>query len=394
MADRRLYYDDPAQERVLTRVVESGMLEGRPFVRLEETIFYPEGGGQPADRGTIAGISVLDVKARGSDVLHFLERALPVSDASVSALLDGARRFDFRQQHSAQHLLSALLEDRHAQPTTSFHLGDAYTAIEVRGGVPAQAKLRALEEEMQQAIRDDLEVRTFWVEPQELPALEVRSRGLPEGHVGPVRLVEIEGLDLNTCGGTHVRHLSEIQVVRLLGAEPARGGARIRFLAGGRVLRELGRLERLEAELKERIGTSAAELAPVLDGWKAERKELERKLRALEGMLAGTLAEALVAAPGALLKRLVPEAGPELLRELAHAVLARRPEAVVVLVGVRGDGSESCFLVQSGSAGPEDVSGIGGRLRERLHAKGGGKGRIFQGKGPGGADEGLLHDLE
>jgi alanyl-tRNA synthetase len=284
MADRKRFHDDAGLHRLDTTVVEAGEEEGRPWVRLEETVFYPEGGGQPADRGTIGGVAVLDVLSRGDRILHDLARAMPLGPVAVE--IDAALRFDRMQQHTAQHLLTALLAGRHGLPTTAFHLGERYTAIEVAGPVPSPERLREIEDEVNLEIRRDLSVSARWVSPEELSSLPIRSRGLPEGHAGQIRLVEIEGLDLNTCGGTHVRHLGEIQMVRILDAEPARGGARIRFLAGGRVLGELREEASIGAALKTRIGTAREEFAGVLDAWAAERKRLERRVKDLERDLA------------------------------------------------------------------------------------------------------------
>jgi alanyl-tRNA synthetase len=379
VADRKLFYDDPSLAQVDTEVIDAGETDGKPWVRLAETIFYPEGGGQPADRGTIAGIAVLDVRARGTEVLHFVER--PVPRGPATAILDAARRFDFRQQHTAQHALTALLADRHDRPTTAFHLGDAYAAIEVAGQAPSPDTLRRWEDELNAELRRDPAVRTEWVEPADLERRRVRSRGLPDGHVGPVRLVEIEGLDVNTCGGTHVARLGEVQMVHLLDAEAARGGARIRFLAGGRVLRRLHQAATLDEALQLRIGTAPEEFPQVLDGWQAERKRLEKALRELETELAARVGAELAAEPGPRFWRFLDGRGPEFLRAVANAVVALRPEALVALVGQSGEPPQACFLVQSGPQGPADASVDGRRLQERLGAKGGGKGRVFQGRG-------------
>jgi len=378
MADRKLFYDDPAMDRVRSRVVEIGDHTGRPFVRLEETVFYPEGGGQPPDRGTIAGVEVVDVQPRGAEVLHFLGRPFPGRvGEEVEGQLVAGRRFDFRQQHTAQHLLTAVLADRHRRPTTSFHLGERFVAIEVEGDPPPADRLAAWEAEVNALILEDRPVTTRWVAPDALATLPVRTRGLPKDHVGEVRLVEIEGLDLNTCGGTHVTRLGEIQTVHVVRVERARGGARITFVAGGRVLGELRRAESVEAALNERIGTAPEEFASVLDGWAAERKRSAKKLRELEAQLAVPLGEALAAEPGPVLARVLPSGGPELLRAVANAALAKRPQAAVALVSAE----EGCFLVQAGPEGPDDVAPLGTRLRDALGAKGGGKGRTFQGTG-------------
>jgi Ser-tRNA(Ala) deacylase AlaX len=379
MPDRKIFYDDPGRTEHRARVVEAGRDERGAYVRLDETIFYPEGGGQPADFGRIGPAQVLDVQSAGGGVRHYVDRDL--AEGLVETVLDAVRRFDHCQQHTAQHLLTAVLLDRHDLATTSFHLGAATTSIEVKGGAVSREGLRRFEREVNAYLREDRRVMTRWVEPAELPALPVRSRGLPEGHQGPVRLVEIEGLDLNTCGGTHVARLSEIQVVEILGAEPARGGTRITFLAGDRVIAGLDRRREIEEALRARIGTAPAEFASIIDGWNDDRRRLERRVRDLEAEVAGAAAAAVAAQEGDLLVAVRPGDTAESLRTIAAEVLKRRPAAVVVLAGGTGEDAGACFLVQAGPAGPADVAAIGGRVRDRLGAKGGGRGAIFQGKG-------------
>ena len=391
MADEKLYYDDPALDRVRTRIVERGEAAGRPYVRLERTVFYPEGGGQPPDRGTIAGVEVLDVQSRGGEVLHFLAAPLDLGPRPRG-------RGHHRRQaplrpaaaaHGAAPRSPRVLADRHRRPTTSFHLGDRFVAIEVEGDPLPPHRLTEVEAEVNALVLEDRKVMTRWVSPEILSTLPVRTRGLPKDHAGDVRLVEIEGIDLNTCGGTHVNRLGEIQAVHVLGAERARGGARITFLAGSRVLWELRRAETVEGAIKERIGTAPEEFAAILDGWAAERKRAAKKIKELEAQLAIPLGEALATEPGPLLARVLPGGGPELLRAVANAALAKRPDTAVVLVSEE----EGCFLVQAGPQGPEDVASLGAQIRQSLSAKGGGRGRTFQGTGgrvPAGLDLGAL----
>ena len=377
MFDLKRFYDDPTLARIDTEVVEAGEHEGRPYVRLAETIFYPEGGGQPADRGTIAGVAVTDVQSRGSEVLHFVEA--PVALGPATAILDSERRLDHRQQHTAQHLLTALVLERLGMPTTSFHLGADTSAIEVAGTPPPEGVLERIERGCNEAILRDVPVRTFWIEPDEKEAFGVRSRGVPEGHTGKLRIVEIEGIDRNTCGGTHVHRLGEIQAMHVQGAEPARGGARIRYLAGGRVLRALRQLETLEAGLKERVGTGRDEVLGVLDLWNEERRRAEKRVRELEADLGERIADGIAREEGDRLFRVLDGAGADQLRAVARAVLAKRPEAVVVLVGGGPGPEEAAFLVEAGPSGPADVAAIGASVRAALGAKGGGKGRTYQG---------------
>ena len=384
MPDRKRFYDDPALATLATSVIAAATVDGRHRVRLEETIFYPEGGGQPADHGSIGAASVLDVVSEGERVWHVVDRELPVGP--VTAVLDERRRFDHCQQHTAQHLLTAVLLDRHGRPTTSFHLGAAVTAIEVTGSVPTGAELRGFEREVNAHLREDRAVTTRWVAPEDLATLPVRSRGLPAGHEGRVRLVEIEGLDLNTCGGTHVARLAEIQAIEILDAEAARGGARIRFLAGHRLFTDLDRRRDLEDELRSRFGTAPEEFASVLDTREAERRRLARRVDELEERLARAEVASLPVVAGRFVTAVREGEGPDALRALASAIVERDPASVAVLAG------EACFLVQSGEKGPDDVSALGARVRDLLGARGGGRGRLFQGKGGAAPSQAALEE--
>ncbi len=375
MPDEKLYQDDMLLGRLDAEVIEAGKQGDRPWVRLERTIFHPEGGGQPADRGALGDVPVVDVQELGGRILHFVES--PVGLGPVEAFLDTERRFDLSQQHTAQHLLTAVLLERHGLPTTTFHLGESYAAIELDGQVPGPEAIAGYEDEVNALVREGRAVRTMWVEPGEMQTLGVRSRRLPEGLEGRVRLVEIDGVDLNTCAGTHVASLSELQLIHIFAAEPARGGARIHYLAGGRVLARLRETDALEAALKERLGTSPMDFARVLDGWLGERRALKSRVRKLEDELAAHVARELAATDGTRIEKTLPGAGPDMLRSLARAVLALRPDAVVSLVG---EAEITCFIVQAGPDGPADVSDIGEALREKLGAKGGGKGRTYQGR--------------
>jgi Ser-tRNA(Ala) deacylase AlaX len=297
------------------------------------------------------------VETRGGAVLHYVDG--PLEEDEVTVELDTARRLEMSQQHTAQHLLTSWLLAEHGMRTTTFHLGESYAAIELDGPSFDEERLVEVEDEVNALVRRDPPVTTRFIDPGQMEELDVRSRLLPEGHTGRLRIVEIEGLDRNTCAGTHVSRLAEIQAVHLLGMEPARGVTRVHFLAGVRVLRRLRALRDVEDDLKARLGTS-----PDL------RREASR-----------ALARELAAAPGRVIVHRLADATPDALRALARALLELRPEAVVALAGEAGTPPVACFLVQSGPRGPEDVSKPGEAVRDALGARGGGRGRTFQGRG-------------
>ena len=313
-------------------------------------------------------------------MIHYL--ASPLAPGPAVAEVDAGHRLDLTRQHTAQHLLTAILLDRHGLPTTAFHLGETYTAIEVDGPVPSEDALLGFEAEVNAEIRADRAVRTVWAEVGDLERLRVRSRGLPADHRGAVRLVEIEGVDLNTCGGTHVARLAEIQAVHILDAAPARGGARIRFLAGGRVLAALRDHGRREADLRRLLDSAPEDFARLITAGREERVYLAKRVRTLEAELAARVGADLAGEKAVRIERHLGSAGPEYLRNVANAALALRPEAVLVLTGDDPATGGICFLVRAGPDGPEDVSDVGEQVRARLGAKGGGRGRLFMGAVP------------
>ena len=160
--------------------------------------------------------------------------ASPVAPGPADLRLDWERRFDHMQQHTGQHLLSAVAQDRFGWATTAFHLGPDVSDVELAAPSLPAADLARLEEAVAAEIRAARAVVPRRVPLEEFRALPVRSRGLPEGFTGDVRLVEIAGVDLNTCGGTHLSNTAEIELVALLGTEALRGGTRVFFAAGGR----------------------------------------------------------------------------------------------------------------------------------------------------------------
>lgn len=219
------YERDPRRRELDAEVIAVGEESGRPWARLADTVLYPEGGGQPADHGWLGDVAVEDVQKRGGEVVHYLASA--VSPGRATLRLDWARRFDHMQQHTAQHLLSAVAADRFGWETTSFHLGAQTCDVELAAGALPAEQVSELEEAIAVEVRAARPVTTRRVSPEAMAGLAVRSRGLPAGHVGDVRLVEIAGIDLNTCGGTHLASTAEIECVKLLRSEPMRGGVRL-----------------------------------------------------------------------------------------------------------------------------------------------------------------------
>lgn len=373
------YERDPFATSLDTRILRSGEEQGRPFAVLEDTVFYPEGGGQPCDLGTLNGVAVVDVQKGEGGIRHYL--AAPLAEGPASLALDWTRRFDHMQQHTGQHLLTAVAQDRFHWGTTAFHLGGTVCDIELSATSISLREMEALEEAVAEEIRARREVSARWVSAEAYGQEAVRSRGLPEGHTGDIRLVEIAGVDLNTCGGTHLRHTGEIEALKLLGTESIRGGTRLFYVAGSRARRRLAAHEARNATLRTLLGAPDEDLIPALQTKLDQLLALERRGRKLEEELAEFQAAALAARPGALVEAHLEGKDMAFLQKLARGILGLDPAKAVFLTA--DSGGQGLFLLSAGEGSMLDVPAAGKAVAALLGAKGGGSGKSFQGKAPG-----------
>ncbi|MFZ1614903.1 MAG: DHHA1 domain-containing protein [Holophaga sp.] len=367
---------EPYLRELAATVLAIGTDERGPYAVLSDTILYPEGGGQPADHGMIGLSAVVDVQKRESEIRHYLAEAIPVGAAQV--VLDWARRFDHMQQHTGQHLLTAVAHTRFGWPTTAFHLGDTRCDVELETPSISTTELALLEYAIAEEIHAARVVRARQVSPEDYAALAVRSRGLPEGHSGAIRLVEIEGLDLNTCGGTHVRSTAELEVVKLLGTESIRGGIRLFFVVGGRARARMSEHERRNAALRALLGAPDEELVVALEAKLDQLKAAERRGRALEEEFATAVIDRLALGSDRILAHHFEDKDANFVQKAARQLASRVPSQVVFLTGTR-DGV-SCFVLTAGEASGFDVATAGKELASILDAKGGGAKGFFQGK--------------
>ena len=286
------------------------------------------------------------------------------------------------QQHTGQHLLSAVAQDRFSFATTAFHLGPEVCDVELDARALSDVELSALEDAVASEIRSARAVTPRRVTLAEFHALPVRTRGLPEGHEGDVRLVEIAGVDLNTCGGTHLANTAEIELVALLAAEPLRGGTRLFFVAGRRARRRLAAHEDRLAALRRVLGAPDAGL---VDAARAKLEQLAEARRELRHAGEELVAAAANAALGSGLR--VAHAHFEgrdmaFVQTVARQFAAKAGPRAALFTATR-EGQHVFALGAGEGFGSGDVQGLGREIAALLEAKGGGSGRVFQGKAPG-----------
>ncbi|XP_055860367.1 alanyl-tRNA editing protein Aarsd1-B-like [Biomphalaria glabrata] len=208
---------------------------------LEDSILFPEGGGQPDDRGTVNDIPVLKISRVGAEAVHFISSDISAG-TEVYLKLDWNRRFDHMQQHTAQHLITAITDKKYGYQTTSWSLGTDIVTIELETTSLTLDQMLDIEKSANENIRENISVRpTFYSDKNDPELKKFRGLGLPADHVGSVRVLSIEGIDDALCCGTHVSNLSHIQAIKLLCAEKGKKNKiNLSFLAGGRLLKYVG----------------------------------------------------------------------------------------------------------------------------------------------------------
>jgi Ser-tRNA(Ala) deacylase AlaX len=369
------FHREPYRRHLTTDVLACRGEGDRWLAVTADTLLFPGGGGQPGDHGTIAGQPVTEVLADADGGwLHVV--ALPVAPGSVEIALDWPRRFDHMQQHSAQHLITALAQDQFGLATLAFHLGAERSSVDLDAATLPPDLCRELQAFVNAEIRRAVPIRARTLAAGEVPGDTVRSRGLPEGHVGPVRIVTIEGIDANTCGGTHVASTAELQVVQFLGTERVHGGiTRLHYAAGGRALVLLEDGMAREQQIGRLLSCAPAAQPEAVVRLQAEAHALERQVRAVREELALALGAGLAHAAGEGVGALHrDEDDLRFLQAVASAACRLAPAALFLLTAQK---PESTFLL----AGPAaEVAALGPCLCELLEARGGGARGRFQGR--------------
>jgi alanyl-tRNA synthetase len=375
----RLYYTDSYLREFTARVTDCSP-DGATLY-LDRTAFYPTSGGQPFDLGAIDGVAILDVSDTDDGrIAHRLAEPIAAT-GEIAGTVDWERRFDHMQQHTGQHLLSAVFEELFSLHTVSFHLGAESATIDLEGGALDAARVAAAERRANEIVFENRPVTV-----QFEPASEARGLRKPSEREGIIRIVTIDALDRSACGGTHVRATGEIGAICIRRLEKIRQCVRVEFVCGGRAVRRaradydaLSKLAQLfSASFEEAPGMAAALMESARAGEKLQRK-LELELAAFRGKelyattVPGTdgVRRATQRSPRGNLEdlRAVAQNFTAQSRAIFLAILEEPPS--VLLAASEDAGIDAGKLVKAA------VTAAGGR--------GGGNARIAQGSVPGAA---------
>jgi alanyl-tRNA synthetase len=373
----KLYYKDAYIRQFSAQIIKRGTdVEGRHFVILDQTAFYPTSGGQPCDHGTVGSSRVLDVEITEDDVIiHYVDQLPSEEVENVEAEIDWERRFDHMQQHTGQHVLSAAFERLYDAGTTSFHLGKETVTVDIGLDPVTPEQLQAVEQLINQIVLEQRPVHTVFVEQEELSQYPLRNAPKVSENI---RLVIVNDFDWSPCGGTHPRNTGEIGPIKIIGTERTKGATRVEFACGWRVLRLMQQKQDIIKSLQQKVSSGELELPDAVDKLLVKNRDLEKEIQGLQSdLLQYQASEMVERAEWWNSYRLVAQALPiseiKGLQALAKAI-TDHSGVVALLVGEGGVGKEGKSVVPVVLARSQDVDISMNTLLKSLIEQHGGKG--------------------
>lgn len=382
---RKLYYEDAYTQEFHANIVEHGIEEnGTPFVVLEQTSFYPTGGGQPCDLGTINGVAVVDVEEVDGRIVHRLAEQLTETTGQAFGAIDWSRRVDLMQQHTGQHIFSAAFEQLYDGETVGFHLGRETVKVEIDLPEMTQEMVEEVEFLSNLIIMEGRPIIAKFVEPDELAMMPLRKAPSVTKNI---RIVTVNDFDYSPCGGTHFKSTSEVGPIKVLNWERYKGHIRFDLVCGWRTLRAMTDKQQVLRNLSRQLASSETEMVDSVDRLLNERKEAERalneaKTRLLELEAGELLASAELKHNVRLVAKTFTERPMQELQRLAQQIIDRDASAVALMIS-GGAKKEMVF-----ARGADVTVPMNELIKETLplvEGKGGGNPKIAQGGGSGNA---------
>jgi alanyl-tRNA synthetase len=386
-ATERLYYNDSRLLEFDARVVDlEERDDGAIAMTLDRTAFYPTGGGQPNDTGTLGDARVVDcIDAEDEGVLHIIQGPSPEIGDTVHGKVDWLRRLDHLQQHTGQHILSAAFVKLFAAPTHSFRVLDHECEIDVALDDPIDERIEQAVDLANQIIWENRPIQIRQVTAEEAATLPLRKEPSREGEL---RVIEIADFDLTPCGGTHAKSTGEIGVIAVRSWERAKGLTRIQFMAGIRALADYRKANRTGREVAALFSAGREDSPMLVARIIEENKKLTRRVSELEEVACRVEAEELLRMSASaamasghspiLITKVFNNRDADSLKHLAVELIAH--SNVVVLLGSRyGDAARLVFARSPHTSG--DMNSLMRKACEIIEGRGGGKPDLAQGGG-------------
>lgn len=362
-------YDENSYLQIFTAVVtDCETTADTCRILLNQTAFFPEGGGQAGDAGLLDGCEVFDTQEENGLIWHYATR--PISPGTtVMGQIDWQKRFDRMQQHSGEHIVSGLIHKHFHYNNVGFHLGEAETTLDFDGPI-TKKELVEIEQEANRAVWDNLPIEITYPSKKTLTELNYRSKIEIEGQV---RIVTIPGIDICACCAPHVSHTGEIGLIKLTGVQSHRGGVRISLLAGARALTDYEEKEQNTKAISALLSVKEKDTAKAVEHLKQENYSLTGQILQLKKAL---IHQKAASVPDHSKNAIFFEQDLDVVtaRELVNLLTKRCPGIAGVFVGT----DETGYRYILGST-TKDVRPLCRQLNEAYHGKGGGKPEMVQG---------------
>ena len=367
METEKLYYADPFLKDFTATVLDCQPGKNGFVVTLDRTAFYPEGGGQPADHGTLDGAAVTDVHEKNGVILHNVDRAVEIGK-TVASTIDWDRRFDHMQQHSGEHICSGIICGRYHCDNVGFHMGTDMVTIDFNADIPWE-ELLEIEVQANRYICEDHPIDIQFHRGAELDTIDYRSKKPLDGDV---RIVAFPGADCCACCGTHVLRSGQVGLVKFLSVQKFREGVRIELLCGKRALDYLSRTWEQAKAIGQRLSVKPVDAAAAVERLEGELSAAKLRCAQLEESVFAAIAQEQSGKGDALLFQ--PPMKPDSVRKLADAVSKTCGGLAAVFAG---EGTHFAYAL--GQADGQDISAQVKAINSALHGRGGGRNGFAQG---------------
>ena len=364
-----LFYQDPYIKEFDATVLSCIQGKRGYEILLSCTAFYPEGGGQPADHGTLSGVAVTDVKEREGRIVHITSEPIPEGSA-VRGVIDWARRFDFMQNHSGEHIFSGLVHKKFGYDNVGFHMNEETVLIDFNGLMTWDEAL-AVEAKANELIYENKECRIFYPSEDERKDLDFRSK--KELH-GTVRIVEFPGGDLCACCGTHVKRSGEIGMIKVISLSNHRGGVRLELRCGRRALLDYRMLTENNSAVARLLSAKPYETKEAVKRILADEAALKERITRIHQRYFSLRAESMKNRKGLVMFR-EDDMNPYEIRKFCEYLIKTAGYSLAAVLSVKDEASWNYAI---GSRG-EDIRPKLKEWNALLSGRGGGKPELVQG---------------
>lgn len=364
----KLFYKDSHRTEFTAKVISCEEAKDGYRVVLDQTVFFPEGGGQYADTGMLGDTEVTDVHEK-DDVIYHTTKAPLEAGSEVNGKINWDERFEKMQQHTGEHIVSGIVHERFGYNNVGFHLGSDYCTMDFDGPI-SKEQLKEIEAAANEAVYQDLEIKILYPSKDELKDLDYRSKIEIEGQV---RIVEIPGYDVCACCAPHVKTTGEIGAIKLVSMVNYKGGERITMLCGRRAMRDYEKKDSMTKEISALLCAKEYEVAEAVVRLKDEQNRMKSQLAEMQQkLLEYRVAE--IAVDQKIVTVFDSTLSGNLPREMMNKLLDKGAEICAVFAGTDEEGYR--YVIGSRS---EDVRPLSKMLNTTFQGRGGGKPEMVQG---------------